>query len=214
SFDPVAGGTGPTLKYGGATYVDAQPWAVIGVEQTSSGYQVAWFNSASSVYTIWNTDTNGNFVSRPLANASASSSALQSIEISFQQDLNHDGVIGVPGSSAPLVGQALGAVSGNDSFVFNDVSSDRLHSAQNGEGSSEWGWFDTGLNLPRVDHGIPAWNVGIVDAAQELVAAISHQDWENDGARGTATQSIGTAQGIVPQVNVHLFDLQASFLFT
>ncbi|MBI5318632.1 M10 family metallopeptidase C-terminal domain-containing protein, partial [Bradyrhizobium sp.] len=102
-FNPVAGGTGPTLKYGGATYVDAQPWAVIGVEQTSSGYQVAWFNSASSVYTIWNTDTNGNFVSRPLANASASSSALQSIEVSFQQDLNHDGVIGVPAPMGTVI---------------------------------------------------------------------------------------------------------------
>ena len=42
-LDPVAGGTGPELKYDGAPVVAGQfgAWAPIGVEQTASGYEVA-----------------------------------------------------------------------------------------------------------------------------------------------------------------------------
>jgi serralysin len=93
-FDPVAGGTGPTLKYGGVAYVDAQPWTAIGVEQTASGYEVAWLNTSTNLYTVWNTDNGGNLVSRPIVNVSGTDAALQAIEVSFQQDLNHDGTIG------------------------------------------------------------------------------------------------------------------------
>ena len=89
-------GSGPSLKYGGADVVAGQfgsGWTPIGTEQTATGYEVAWKNDAGQ-YSVWNTDSNGNFISTTAA-MSASSTALESIETSFHQDLNGDGVIGV-----------------------------------------------------------------------------------------------------------------------
>ena len=55
-----------------------------------------WLGSyGAGQYSVWNTDSNGNFVSTTAA-MSASSNALKSIETSFHQDLNGDGTIGVP----------------------------------------------------------------------------------------------------------------------
>ncbi len=51
-------------------------------------------------YTVWNTDSSGNFTSYAIGTVSGSSSALESLETSFHQDLNGDGVIGVPVSAA------------------------------------------------------------------------------------------------------------------
>ena len=45
-------------------------------------------------YTVWNTDSNGNFVS-DIGVVSGSSYALESLETSFHQDLNGDGTIGL-----------------------------------------------------------------------------------------------------------------------
>ena len=70
-------------------------WAPIGAEQTSSGYEVAWKVTGSDMYTVWNTDSSGNFISA-IPYVSGTSSALQSLETSFHQDLNGDGIIGVP----------------------------------------------------------------------------------------------------------------------
>ena len=98
-LDSISTGSGPSLKYGGADVVAGQfggGWAPIGAEQTATGYEVAWKNAAGQ-YSVWNTDSNGNYISTTAA-MSASSTALELSETSFHQDLNGDGVIGVPGS--------------------------------------------------------------------------------------------------------------------
>ena len=58
-------GSGPTLKYGGAAFVDGTDgtWTPIGAEKTATGYQVAWKEASTGLYTAWNTDNNGNYVS-------------------------------------------------------------------------------------------------------------------------------------------------------
>ena len=58
-------GSGPSLKYGGADFVDGQDgtWTPIGAEKTATGYQVAWKEASTGLYTAWNTDNNGNYVS-------------------------------------------------------------------------------------------------------------------------------------------------------
>ena len=97
------GGSGPILKYGGTPIVEGQisPWSLVGAEQTAGGYEVAW--QLGNGFAIWTTDSNGNFVSNSGAMA-GNSAALESFETSFHQDLNGDGVIGVPPSgSAPVV---------------------------------------------------------------------------------------------------------------
>jgi len=105
-------GVGPSLKYQGVDFAAGAfaPWAPIGAEQTASGYEVALKVTGADQYAVWNTDSNGDFVSIALNTVSGTSSALQSIETSFHQDLNADGVIGSPPPSPPQ-------------FVFKSIDS-------------------------------------------------------------------------------------------
>jgi hypothetical protein len=119
-----SGGTGPSLKYHGADYVAGQfgQVAPIGAEQTASGYEVAWKVPGADQYSVWVTDNNGNYLSNTLTSVSGTSAALQSIETSFQQDLNGDGYKGLVlnGSSG---GQTLTAGSSPSTLIGgpNDI---------------------------------------------------------------------------------------------
>ncbi len=135
-FNPIAGGTGVELKYLGSPVTVGQfdPYVLVGVEQTASGYEVALKNSGTSQFSIWNTDSNGNFLS--YAVYSGNSTALESLETSFHQDLNGDGVIGIPTGQSPIsispasVWQTAPAmIPSDDSFVFRpDLGADALAS--------------------------------------------------------------------------------------
>ena len=70
-------------------------WTPIGAEQTATGYEVAWKIPGADQYTVWTTDSSGNYISN-IGHVSGTSAALQSLETSFHQDLNGDGVIGIP----------------------------------------------------------------------------------------------------------------------
>ena len=92
------------------------------MEQTATGYEVAWRAAGANQYTVWNTDSNGNFISHT-AVMSGTSAALESLETSFHQDLNGDGVIG---PSPPTVIEAFGSTSlvevGNN-YYLDSISS-------------------------------------------------------------------------------------------
>ena len=96
------GGAAVELSYGGSPVVAGQfgAWTPIAAQQTSTGYEVALKNGSADLYGVWDTDASGNFVSGPISNVSGASAALESIETSFNYDLNGDGTIGVP---APTV---------------------------------------------------------------------------------------------------------------
>ncbi|MBR0774523.1 M10 family metallopeptidase C-terminal domain-containing protein, partial [Bradyrhizobium diazoefficiens] len=105
-LDPVSGGTGPSVKSAGTPFTASTQvgaWTPIGAEQSGSGYLVAWKVIGSDQYSIWNADNNGNFVSSATAVVSGSSAALEGFESSFHQDLNGDGVIGVPAASVTVI---------------------------------------------------------------------------------------------------------------
>ncbi|MET4217672.1 hypothetical protein ACVWWG_000845 [Bradyrhizobium sp. LB7.2] len=140
-------GAGPSLKSHGVDFVDGSDgtWAPIGAEKTATGYQVVW-KEGSGVYTAWNTDNNGNYVSHVSTLTGSSSggfvsgtdSGLKSLETSFHQDLNGDGQIGASTTAASSTASAstsqvaatsgstfvastgnttLKGTSGNDTFV-------------------------------------------------------------------------------------------------
>jgi len=116
-LNPAAGGTGPTLKYGGTAVVVGQiaGWSPIGAEQLSGGgYDVVWKQTGGDAYTIWTTDSSGAFVSY-LTSMPGSSTVLETAEVTMHQDLNGDGTIGIPGS-APVVGTTIEAY-GSTSLV-------------------------------------------------------------------------------------------------
>ncbi len=103
-------GSGPSLKYQGVDFVDGTDgtWAPIAAEKTTTGYQVVWKEASTGLYTAWNTDNNGNYVSHVSSltgstsdgTVSGRSSGFKSLETSFQQDLNGDGQIGTSGATA------------------------------------------------------------------------------------------------------------------
>jgi serralysin len=95
------GGAGPSLKYGGADVVSGQfgAWLPVAVEAVTGGYEVAFKLTGSNQFSIWGTDTNGNYNTSILgavsgSNLSGDSYILQSFETSFNQDLNGDGTTG------------------------------------------------------------------------------------------------------------------------
>ncbi|MBR0934952.1 Ig-like domain-containing protein [Bradyrhizobium jicamae] len=94
----------------------------LGAEKTASGYEVVW-SLGGGQYSIWTTDNNGNETS--YVHVSGTSSTLEALETSFQQDLNGDGVIGpVAASAAPMTllatnGSAGVAQIGNNFYVGN-----------------------------------------------------------------------------------------------
>ena len=92
-------GSGPELKIIGAPVVAGQygaVWAPIAAVQTASGYESPGRTPATNQYTVWNTDSNGNYISNVIGVVSGTSTALESLETTFHQDLNGDGMIGVP----------------------------------------------------------------------------------------------------------------------
>jgi cytochrome c2/S-formylglutathione hydrolase FrmB len=92
------GGPAVTLSYNGApvTVGEFGAWTPIAAQQTATGYEVALEELGGNLYGVWDTDSSGNYVSAPLSNVSGTSAALESIEISFNDDLNGDGVVGIP----------------------------------------------------------------------------------------------------------------------
>jgi len=113
-------GVGPSFKFNGADVVTGQfgAWAPIGAEQTSTGYDVAW--QSGGQYVVWQTDSNGNYTTGIVGPVDGTNSTLQSLETTFQQDLNGDGTIGVTssgGSTPPAGSQTVIESHGTTSLV-------------------------------------------------------------------------------------------------
>ncbi|QDF36263.1 heparin lyase I family protein [Bradyrhizobium symbiodeficiens] len=118
-LDSIATSTGPILKYAGSAVIAANwgSWSVIGAEQvTGGGYDVVWKDSSSGHYSVWSTDSSGNFVAT-LGSAPEmlrSDAALKALESTLQQDLNGDGTITAPvvvGGGNGTTIEALGSTS-------------------------------------------------------------------------------------------------------
>ncbi|MEY9186251.1 serralysin [Bradyrhizobium sp. USDA 326] len=129
-LNSISSGTGPVLKYAGSAVVAANwgVWTVIGAEQVSGGgYDVVWKSSSNQHYSVWSTDSNGNFLST-LAAASevpGSDPSLKALEPTLQQDLNGDGTIGVPAVSDTTI-ETFGSTSvvlSGDNYHLNSISS-------------------------------------------------------------------------------------------
>ena len=114
-----SGGTGPELKFVGAAVVSGQfagGLAPIGAELTASGYDVAWKAMGADQYTVWSTDSSGNCTGNLTGTVSGTSTALESLESVFHQDLNGDGVIGLAIQAGSIL-ELSSAQSGSITFI-------------------------------------------------------------------------------------------------
>jgi hypothetical protein len=95
-LDNSGTGTGPALQYSGAdvTIGEFAGWTPIGAVQTASGYDIAWQNTDGQ-YTVWSTNSSGQYTGNVIGAVSATSTALEQLEPVFGQDLNGDGVTGL-----------------------------------------------------------------------------------------------------------------------
>ena len=206
-FEPVGGGTAVELKNGGVAVVAGQyggSWAPIGVEATSSGYEVAWKVTGSDQYTVWNTDSSGNFISEPIGGSvSGSNAALISLESSFHQDLNGDGVISTPSST---VIEALGStelIQNGSNYYFEPVGGGTAVELKNGgapvvAGQYGGGWAPIGVEATSSGYEV-AWKVTGSD---------QYTIWNTDSSGNFTSEPIG---GSVSGSNTALISLESSF---
>ena len=125
-LDSTSSGSGPELKYSGAAVTAGEfgTWAPIGAAQVAGGnYDVAWHDPGTGLYTVWSTDSNGNYLSNLIPAGPGNSIALESLETTFNQDLNGDGTIGIPPATVSAVSASTLAVvsQSNDTFSFRQV---------------------------------------------------------------------------------------------
>ncbi len=115
--------TGPELSYNGAPVTAGEfgSWTPIGAVQTATGYDIAW-KSGANAYTIWSTDSSGNYSSSLTATVTGNSTTLEAFETTFQQDLNGDGTIGVPTTVIQTDG-TTSLVSIGSNYFLNKVGS-------------------------------------------------------------------------------------------
>jgi len=165
-LNPVAGGTGPMLKYQGPAVTAGQfgSYVPIGAEPVTNGYEVAWKNTSTSQYSVWGTDTNGNYTGNFYMPGPGNSTALETLETSFHQDLNGDGTIGIP-TSANTAGQV--AIVARDSFVFGAAA---------GEQSNSGGFDFSKLTTDVVKFAVNlAESVGIGSVGEHIADSVGHQ---------------------------------------
>ena len=231
-LDSISTGSGPSLKTGGVDVVAGQfgGWTPIGVEQTASGYQVAWKLPGADQYIVWDTDSSGNQTSQT---AFMSGAALQSFETSFHQDLNGDGAIGVGGTVIESAG-STSLVAVGSKFFLDSISTGSGPSLKTGGvdvvAGQFGGWTPIGVEqtasgyqvawkLPGADQYI-VWDTDssgnqtsqtafMSGAALQSFETSFHQDLNGDGAigvGGTVIESAGStslvAVGIMDGTNL------------
>jgi serralysin len=182
-------GAGPSLKYHGVDYVAGQFGAnivPIGAEITASGYEIAWKDVNANQYSVWSTDSNGNYVSNIIGSVSGNDLSLALIEPSFHQDLNGDGTIG------PIVVESNGATS------LVNVGTHYYLTDSSGSGPS--------LKYHNVDYVAGQFGANIVPIAAEAIAGgyeIAWKDvnanhysvWTTDSSGNYVSNIIGSVSG-------------------
>jgi hypothetical protein len=123
-------GSGPSLKLGGTDVVAGLfgAWSPFGAVQTASGYEVAWKNPGANQYNVWTTDSGGNFLSQTGV-VSGTDYTLESLESTFGQDLNGDGLIGSSTIGASDTLKVVSTYSGQVSFTASTGTLELLNSS-------------------------------------------------------------------------------------
>ncbi|MET3997028.1 serralysin [Bradyrhizobium sp. S3.9.2] len=215
----VAGGTGPELKFYGSPVVQGQfsSWTPIGAEQISAGFEIAWQTPGTNQFTIWTTDSNGNFVSNTGA-IGGNSTALEQAETIFHQDLNGDGTIGIPVTTIETFGVTSLIESGRN-FYMNPVAGGtgpelKFYGSPVEQGQFS-GWtpvgaeqIPTGFEIAWQTPGTNQFTIWTTDSngnfvsntgaiggnstALEQAETIFHQDLTGDGTIGIPVTTIET----------------------
>jgi hypothetical protein len=146
---------------------------------------VAWKVAGADQYTVWNTDSSGNYLSNAIGVVPGANSGLVAFESIFQQDLNGSGAVG---TSSPSVGSGSAAATGDfngdgnpDLLWLNADDSLTIHEMN---GSSVIG----AANLPAPP---PSWHLaGTGDVNGDGKSDIL---WQNSGGEVGIWEMNGTS---------------------
>jgi serralysin len=170
----------------------------------SSGYEVAWKMVGADLYTVWNTDSSGNYVSNATGIVSGGSAALEALEPSFQQDLNNDGTTGPPPPPPPIVIESFGAtdldqVGSNYALYAHSTTSGPLLQYQGAAVMADQfgGWRPIGGEATASGYEV-AW---------KMAGADLYTVWNTD----SDGRYINHATGVVPGASAELEALEPSF---
>ena len=196
-------GTGPTIKYGGIDVVAGQfgAWTPIGAVQTANGYDVAWKVTGADQYTVWSTDTNGNYITNltgsPVPGTDAS---LEALETTFHQDLNGDGVIGLIATVVQVDGSTSLTEVANKFYLYNSSGTGpTLKYAGSDFVAGQFGGW-TPIGAVRTATGY--------DVAWKVAGADQYTAWSSDSNGNYITAIIGYG---VPGTDRSLEVLETTF---
>jgi hypothetical protein len=180
------GGSGPSLKYFGAAVGFGQTGASVPIaaERTATGYDVAWKNPGADQYTVWNTDADGNFLNYIVGVASGSSLAMEALEPTFHQDLNSDGIIGIPFIES--FGSTGLAVADHIYYLLNGGSGPSLKYF-----GAAVGFGQTGASVPIAAERTATG----YDVAWKNPGADQYTVWKTDGDGNFLNYIVGVASG-------------------
>ncbi len=171
----------------------------IGAVQTATGYEVAWQVTGADQYTVWNTDSNGNFVSDTIGAVSGTSYALESLETSFQQDLNGDGTIGLTTTVIESAGSTSLTQVADQIYLDNSGGSGPALQYANAPWvvGQSGGWMPIGAEQTATGYEV-AWKV---------TGADQYTVWNTDSNGNLVSDTIGIVSG----TSYALESLEASF---
>ena len=168
-LDSNSTGSGPEVIFGSGPLTAGEfVWTPIGAEQTSTGYEIALKDTANGQYTIWLTDSSGNYITTRRQPMSGSSATLEAYETSFHQDLNGDGVIGVPAPTGTAI-ESFGSTKlvqvGNDYYLDSNSTGSGPEVILNGSGpvvAGEFaGWSPIGAEQTSSGYEIALKETGV-----------------------------------------------------
>ena len=161
-------------------------WTPIGAVQTATGYDVAWKVAGADQYTVWNTDSNGNYLSNVIGVVSGTTTAFESLENIFHQDLNGDGVVGLTTTVIKASGSTSLDEVGNNYYLYTSGTGPELKYGGAAVTAGEFGgWAPIAMEQTATGYEV-AWKVAGTD---------QYTVWNTDSSGNYVSNAIGVVSG-------------------